>query len=535
MENYSDFRVLYKTADVEVVKCTRIDNNEPRCIKILNIQDIDDLNYFTQEIMNLYSLKGVKYFVEFKEFFFLGSENKVENLCIVTNFYEKGDLGKELKKREKSRIHYTDDELNKHILFLLQGFKELEVRGIYHRDIKPENFFVCDDGQIVIGDLGSCNIRVTEQKTLIGSPFYMSPEIKNLFFEFRKGNVGSRVPYDAIKSDVWSLGLTFLYMITIKSVEKFSNQGNLQNIITERLEAVPSPVYRSLLEKMIRVNPAQRSNFVELEAFFSKKLKTTNQVNPPNLRKSINPTKSNEPVSTIQILNHNSLGTVVDNFFQSPPKSSKHTPNDNPELKPEVCNYCKQSNDLISCKNCRKKIHPYCLVSSSTHCMSCNQAFNKEVYNFSCVKCCAYSVNISNIKYCNHIYCLNCQSIETECKHCFQFQILKKSGPVFLSFPDLFCTQGNHRLEQTNATYKCSLHNISICKICKSTPHYGSCISADNNGSINCNKCQYNSIKKPNSFIFYCKVCKMDMCLVCSSPLQSKSHADCAYLYSCIR
>ena len=72
-----------------------------------------------------------------------------------------------------------------------------------HRDLKTLNIFLKKDLQIKIGDLGVAKILLKNSfaKTVIGIPYYLSPEICE------------EKPYND-KSDVWALGC-ILYELCI--------------------------------------------------------------------------------------------------------------------------------------------------------------------------------------------------------------------------------------------------------------------------------------------------------------------------------
>lgn len=53
-------------------------------------------------------------------------------------------------------------------------------RKVIHRDIKPQNIFIAKNGDLKIGDFGISKVlQATQEKamTVIGSPFFLSPEI----------------------------------------------------------------------------------------------------------------------------------------------------------------------------------------------------------------------------------------------------------------------------------------------------------------------------------------------------------------------
>jgi serine/threonine protein kinase len=93
----------------------------------------------------------------------------------------------------------------------------IESNNIFHRDIKPENILLMnvESLAIKISDFGVSRQliedRSTIQGTLVGTPVFLSPA---LWSEFEKGNFQleniGKVQHNIEKSDVYSLGITFL-------------------------------------------------------------------------------------------------------------------------------------------------------------------------------------------------------------------------------------------------------------------------------------------------------------------------------------
>jgi serine/threonine protein kinase len=80
---------------------------------------------------------------------------------------------------------------------VLKGLEHLHRQGKIHRDIKSENIFFDRHNKVKIGDFGALAQLTQEtnlRSTLIGSPFWLAPEI------------AASKPYDT-KVDIWSLGV----------------------------------------------------------------------------------------------------------------------------------------------------------------------------------------------------------------------------------------------------------------------------------------------------------------------------------------
>lgn len=86
---------------------------------------------------------------------------------------------------------------------ILLGLNYIHTNNCIHRDIKTDNVFIDESGNIKIGDFGEAvelTAETSHRTTIIGSPYWMSPE------------VCQGIPYNSL-SDIWSLGIV-LYELT---------------------------------------------------------------------------------------------------------------------------------------------------------------------------------------------------------------------------------------------------------------------------------------------------------------------------------
>jgi serine/threonine-protein kinase len=115
------------------------------------------------------------------------------------------------------------------------ALRDAERAGIIHRDIKPGNILVGNDGVAKLTDFGlaheiDAELPLQNGMTL-GTPTYMSPE------------QALGVPLD-IRSDIYSLGVTFYYMVT--GVVPFKGETSQATMLKHLNEPPVPPAARRL-------------------------------------------------------------------------------------------------------------------------------------------------------------------------------------------------------------------------------------------------------------------------------------------------
>lgn len=140
--------------------------------------------------------------------------------------------GRPLKDIIKQNQKLPEKESAVIILKVAEALHYAEEHNIIHRDIKPENIMITQTGMPKLCDLGLAKVKDTDMSlthtgSVVGTPYYISPEQA----------VGDR-DLD-IRSDIYSLGITFYYMVT----GELPYQGdNAVSIIGKHLSAaIPYP------------------------------------------------------------------------------------------------------------------------------------------------------------------------------------------------------------------------------------------------------------------------------------------------------
>jgi len=125
-------------------------------------------------------------------------------LCIVMDYADGGDLHTALHKQRGELL--PEATITEWFVQVCLALLHVHDRKVLHRDLKTQNVFLMASGQIKLGDFGIARVLETMQgyaKTMVGTPYYLSPEI-----------IQER-PY-AYKSDVWSCGVVLYEMATLK-------------------------------------------------------------------------------------------------------------------------------------------------------------------------------------------------------------------------------------------------------------------------------------------------------------------------------
>ncbi|TPX61796.1 hypothetical protein SpCBS45565_g07173 [Spizellomyces sp. 'palustris'] len=120
---------------------------------------------------------------------------------LVMELCQNGELYRYIHQR---KCPLTEPEARGVMAQIVRGLLYLHANGIIHRDLKLSNLLLTDNFDVKIADFGlavKLNDPEGEQKTMCGTPNYISPEIV------------SRQPY-GLTSDVWSLGCMIVTILT---------------------------------------------------------------------------------------------------------------------------------------------------------------------------------------------------------------------------------------------------------------------------------------------------------------------------------
>ncbi|KAK9914866.1 hypothetical protein WJX75_001495 [Coccomyxa subellipsoidea] len=131
---------------------------------------------------------------------------------IVMELCEDGDLDGFLKAQ--GGRHLSEEEIMHKFVQICLSVHYVHSKGLIHRDLKTCNLLL-DSGIVKLGDFGISKVISAQQnaaQTMVGTPYYMSPEI------FKGKGYGP-------KTDVWALGCILYEMCCLRKAFEAPNLG----------------------------------------------------------------------------------------------------------------------------------------------------------------------------------------------------------------------------------------------------------------------------------------------------------------------
>lgn len=127
-------------------------------------------------------------------------------------------------------------------------------KKIIHRDLKCQNIFLTSDNMVKLGDFGIARMLSNTRenaKTLVGTPYYLSPEIIE------------NKPY-SFKSDIWALGVILYELCALKPPFTGDSLPFLAlKIVRGAYSPIPSHFskdLKNLVASLLQTDPNKRLN-----------------------------------------------------------------------------------------------------------------------------------------------------------------------------------------------------------------------------------------------------------------------------------
>jgi NIMA (never in mitosis gene a)-related kinase len=212
-------------------------------------------------------------------------------LCIVMEYAEGGDLYEKIKNQRGRLFSETVSCLFSSYSYSLTVFQQIldwfiqiclsvkhcHDRRILHRDLKTQNIFLTKKNTIKLGDFGIARVlrnTMEHARTMVGTPYYLSPELCQ------------ERPYNN-KSDVWSLGCVLYELTTLKH----AFEGNdMKALIGKILRGIYPPIssqyskdLRDVIDKCLQKDPRNRPSITSI-------------LNTPYVKKRMEQMVAQEPI-----------------------------------------------------------------------------------------------------------------------------------------------------------------------------------------------------------------------------------------------
>ena len=181
-----------------------------------------------------------------------------ENVYILLELCNNQTMNELLKRRKR----LTELEVQCYSLQVISALKYLHSHKVIHRDLKLGNFFLSENMEIKIGDLGLASkleFDNEKKRTICGTPNYIAPEV----LDGKQGH--------SFEVDIWSLGVIMYTLIIGKPPFETSDVKTTYRRIRMNAYSFPESVTisepaRSLITRILVTDPLKRPSLDEILA-----------------------------------------------------------------------------------------------------------------------------------------------------------------------------------------------------------------------------------------------------------------------------
>ena len=243
------------------------------CTKEIFTLSIDEASKKLQEIVAMAKLSHEN-IASIRSCRLSGKYSSINSIIIIMDYYPEGDLENLIKFKISNNIKWPEPELYYYLIKLIDALSFMQSQSICHRDIKPQNILIDKSGEninFILADFGVSRHYVDGNSSIAGSTPYLSPEVRKALIDYvLEGKY--TVDHNPFKSDVYSLGLVFLYMASLKKNKSLENLSNLQQATDERIQELEQeyPNFSKILKQMLEIEQTNRPDFEGMKVILEK-------------------------------------------------------------------------------------------------------------------------------------------------------------------------------------------------------------------------------------------------------------------------
>jgi len=218
LQDFELLTMVGKGSYGRVIQVRKIDSGKIYALKVLNKDDLVNTNQVQSTKTERRVLEVINHPFIVKLHFAFQSNDK---LCLVMDFINGGELFTYINREKR----FSEERARFYAAEIILALEYLHEMDIIYRDLKPENILLDCNGHIRLTDFGlSKDAMNGKTYTMVGSPYYMAPEI------ILKLGHGQAV-------DWWSLGILIYEMLF--GLPPFYNRNTrmaYEKLLTKELE-----------------------------------------------------------------------------------------------------------------------------------------------------------------------------------------------------------------------------------------------------------------------------------------------------------
>eukprot|EP01114_Cavostelium_apophysatum_P014261 TRINITY_DN3652_c0_g2_i1.p1 TRINITY_DN3652_c0_g2~~TRINITY_DN3652_c0_g2_i1.p1 ORF type:complete len:547 (-),score=131.31 TRINITY_DN3652_c0_g2_i1:56-1696(-) len=247
-DDFEFFESIGTGAFGEVFLARSYSSGEQYAVKVIDLEATEtELEDIQREIRFLTECRS-EYCVKY-----IGSFLKEDKLHIVMEYMGGGSVADQIKIGVLKEDHIAIIARQ-----VLNGLNFLHSDGKIHRDIKAANILLGNDGAVKLADFGVSGslIGVTKRYTVVGTPYWMAPEVIT--------EAGTDQ-----KADIWSLGITCIEMA--KGMPPWADVNPMIALVKIPRSEAPkldgpnfSDLFKDFVAKCLTKDPSKRLGAAEL-------------------------------------------------------------------------------------------------------------------------------------------------------------------------------------------------------------------------------------------------------------------------------